>query len=206
MADKEISALTAVGTPLDGTELVHVVEGGNSRKATTQDIADLAEGIPSGNAFPDSPASGDRFYRDDRNIDYFYDGTRWLSTQIYSHSITTSLISGISATTTFYSPNPWWNLYSIYVEKFSTKSLNTSANTSTAYFTVRLQEGDGASTNNLGSGLSGQGDGNTAFVGHEETINAVVASTVEVLQITATETGAAGSTWITSSITYRLVG
>lgn len=55
MADKEISALTAVGTPLDGTELVHVVEGGNSRKATTQDIADLATPPAGYEAGPPTP-------------------------------------------------------------------------------------------------------------------------------------------------------
>lgn len=55
MADKQIGALTAVGTPLDGTELVHVVEGGNSRKATTQDIADLAASAPSYEAGPPTP-------------------------------------------------------------------------------------------------------------------------------------------------------
>lgn len=39
MADKELSDLTAAGT-LDGTELLHVVQGGNSRKITPQDIID----------------------------------------------------------------------------------------------------------------------------------------------------------------------
>lgn len=41
MADKEISALTAASA-LSGTEVVHGVQGGNSRKITTQAIANLA--------------------------------------------------------------------------------------------------------------------------------------------------------------------
>ena len=41
MADKAINALTAAAA-LDGSELVHVVQSGNSRKATTGDIAGLA--------------------------------------------------------------------------------------------------------------------------------------------------------------------
>lgn len=40
MADKEIGALTAAGA-LDGTELAHVVQSGNSRQTTTQDVANL---------------------------------------------------------------------------------------------------------------------------------------------------------------------
>jgi hypothetical protein len=43
MADKQTGALTGAGA-LDGTELVHVVKGGNSRKTTTQDISDLGGG------------------------------------------------------------------------------------------------------------------------------------------------------------------
>jgi hypothetical protein len=46
MADKTTSALTAAST-LDGTELVHVVQGGNSRKATTRALAQLAPAIQS---------------------------------------------------------------------------------------------------------------------------------------------------------------
>ena len=38
MADKEIGDLTAASV-LDGTEVAHVVQSGNSRKATTQEIA-----------------------------------------------------------------------------------------------------------------------------------------------------------------------
>lgn len=43
MADKEIGDLTAASA-LTGTETVHVVQGGNSRRTTTQGIADLAAG------------------------------------------------------------------------------------------------------------------------------------------------------------------
>jgi len=41
MADKQIAALNAVSTP-DGTELVHVVQGGNSRKATVTEVSGVA--------------------------------------------------------------------------------------------------------------------------------------------------------------------
>ena len=40
MANKEINELTSAST-LDGTELVHVVKGGNSRKTTTAQISNL---------------------------------------------------------------------------------------------------------------------------------------------------------------------
>lgn len=43
MADKEISGLTAA-TTLDGTETLIVTQGGNSRRATSQQVADLGGG------------------------------------------------------------------------------------------------------------------------------------------------------------------
>ena len=45
MADKELSAITAGSTPLSGTETLHVVQSGNSRRITVQDIADI---VPAG--------------------------------------------------------------------------------------------------------------------------------------------------------------
>ena len=44
MPDKKISQLTNASLPLAGTEEVALVQGGQTLKATTQDIADLAGG------------------------------------------------------------------------------------------------------------------------------------------------------------------
>lgn len=44
MADKEISGLTAATTPLAGTELVHIDQGGNSRKVALTDVVAIATG------------------------------------------------------------------------------------------------------------------------------------------------------------------
>jgi hypothetical protein len=42
MADTKISAMTAATLPLTGTELIPIVQGGNNRKTTTADIANVA--------------------------------------------------------------------------------------------------------------------------------------------------------------------
>lgn len=42
MTDIAVDDLTAAATPLAGTEIAYVVQSGNSRRTTTQDIADLA--------------------------------------------------------------------------------------------------------------------------------------------------------------------
>lgn len=44
MANQEVGDLTAASTPLAGTELVHIVQSGNSRKVAVDDIAARAGG------------------------------------------------------------------------------------------------------------------------------------------------------------------
>lgn len=48
MADSKVSQLTSATLPLVGTELVYLVQGGNSRRATAQDIAALTTGTDLG--------------------------------------------------------------------------------------------------------------------------------------------------------------
>lgn len=71
MADKEINSLPAAST-LDGSELVHVVQGGNSRKATAQEIADLGGGGGSA-SYPDFTGNSGEFLR----VNSTEDGVEW---------------------------------------------------------------------------------------------------------------------------------
>jgi hypothetical protein len=57
MADKEIADLTAASA-LDGTELIHGVQSSNSRKITTQAIADLSNFHGAGVTLASDVASG----------------------------------------------------------------------------------------------------------------------------------------------------
>ena len=53
---------------------------------TAIQLATLADatGLPSGTSFPGSPANNDLFYRTDYDMLFFYDGTRWLSTNLFT--------------------------------------------------------------------------------------------------------------------------
>lgn len=46
-------------------------------------LADVGAGIPSGTSFPGSPATNDLFRRTDLGMIFYYDGTRWLSQQLF---------------------------------------------------------------------------------------------------------------------------
>lgn len=59
-----------------------------------------------GTAFPGSPSSGDIYWRTDLGMDFYYDGTRWLSTTLFRADIperaatNVNWIGGITASTT----------------------------------------------------------------------------------------------------------
>lgn len=65
-------------------------------------VVAMSNGVPSWNAgtsFPGTPATNDRYFRTDRGLEYFYDGTRWLTTELFEifAAIPTS---GLSASAT----------------------------------------------------------------------------------------------------------
>lgn len=201
MADTKISALAAGTTP-DGTEKIPGVQGGATVSFTAKQL-----GAASGTSFPGSPSSGDRFYRTDRNIEYFYDGTRWLSTQLF----TAGYPYNVAATTNpldASAPHPFRHKgYSIYIEDWQAASVLTNGTTASNYYAFRLStfESTGSVVTSLGSGLSSQNDTQNVWTSRSEAIGAVVASTVEMIYVSLTETGAA-TAFYSFSYTYRLVG
>lgn len=163
------------------------------------------DGTASGTSFPGSPSSGAQYYRTDRNIRYFYDGTRWLSEQLFTLTMAMQdQIAPINANTSYFTPNPHWGLFDIYVMEGIITSLNT-ATTASNYFTHQFHALDGVGSTNLGSTISGQGDTQNSWIAHSVTINAVVASTVDTLRVLNTESGSA-SCYFGAVLRYRLVG
>lgn len=51
----------------------------------------------SGTSFPGSPSSGDRYWRTDHGMEFYYDGTRWVSTVLHKLTPWTEVASSLSA-------------------------------------------------------------------------------------------------------------
>ena len=169
--------------------------------------ADGADGgTPEGTSFPGSPATNSRFYRTDRRIEYFYDGTRWLSTQIFILQFDAQQVNPpITASTSRFTVNPWWGVYDIYVERgvvSSTFSTSTAAN----YFSFTFKRWDAAAITNISSTISGQNNVINTAVVQTTTINTVVTSANELFELRADETGGSSMTNFTGCLQYRLVG
>lgn len=74
-----------------------------------------------GTSFPASPSSGDLFWRTDIKMEFFYDGTRWLSATQYIEQLNYGAVA-MPLTATGFAPVmfsfPWADIYAIYVDEF----------------------------------------------------------------------------------------
>lgn len=198
MADTLITNLTSGGTALT-TDEIPVNRSGTDRKLTAGSIANLAISTATGTSFPVSPATNDRYFRTDRNIEYVWDGTRWLSTHLYTE-VCYNFDNTAPRTTTGQSlrgVNPFAGKYDIYVEDlvlwYAIAGTGNWTVTFSGMFTVSPAVFSGLTTN-AGDNL-------------RHPYNTVVASTVDnSLDATATENSGTASFYGIVSYTYRLVG
>lgn len=163
-------------------------------------------GSAGGTAFPATPGVGDRFFRADRGIEYYYDGTRWLSMQLFTAG---QWVQALQATTPFYMQLPFPDTYDIYVERFSLQSqLVTAASPASNYFSIQFA-GISApvAVTNIGTAMSTQNDTLNVLVFRSQAIGSVIDMTDNQKGIAAivTETGTANMNFIVS-MAYRLVG
>lgn len=179
------------------------VGGGLSIASGTLSVSSSG-GILSGTSFPISPATNDRFFRSDRGIDYFYDGTRWLSITIFSTTMDGGGGSLATATTQIATTHPFYGQYDIYIEKIQVGCFNT-ATTATNYFTAQPRYVDAGVNTNLTSSQSFQGVTQSQWIVFSLTSNTVVPSSAEIIETLWTETGAQSAV-LAGSFTYRLVG
>jgi len=182
-----------------------VIGGGLSIASGTLSVSSTG-GVLSGTSFPISPASGDVFRRTDRSIEYYYDGTRWLSTQLFALPIADqSAFNPKTASGTLYTPNPFYGLYDVYVLTCTQLTYVGNASPSSNYFITQFHSVLGATATNIGTTISTQGFTINWHTNSTINPNVVVPSTEAGFDITYTEVGACSQT-ISAGIVFRLIG
>lgn len=157
-----------------------------------------------GTAFPASPAANDLYYRTDRDLLYFYDGTRWLTTTLYQAVLPIALNNLTASTSeTGHMPFPPGG-HSLYVEAFRTSFFIGTTNSSTAYWSLALKSYNGNTPTTLATNATSASSANV-WTAVDGTVNTVV-SPATFLTIDATKTNSPGSIKFTAMVTYRLVG
>lgn len=157
-------------------------------------------GVTTGTSFPGSPSTGDRYRRSDLDYQiYFYDGTRWLSEQIFAVTMDNQGSWPVTGTTSplRYAPYAATN---IWLMDWHGLVYIGVTNDGSHYWTLDFLEKHDAATNVLDS-YATSGDSPDTNIRYKRTIDAVVnfASTYAWVQIRFTETGTAGDVIYASS-------
>jgi hypothetical protein len=170
---------------------------------------DIVKAVPALPA-PSAALAGFRRFRTSDNIEYYCDGTRWLSTSLYSWS--GPAIAGITVTTTNNNITDFnEDVYSIYLTKFVFISIMVGGTyNSTNTWTVQLRrQDDTAALSNIGSAVDIWQVGRVTGRRYHNTltINAVYApATTKLFLMDITKVGAAGSYFSESpTLWYRLI-
>jgi len=166
------------------------------------------ESAAGGTSFPVSPASGDRFYRTDRHLLYYYDGTRWLSVTLFTHFVAQQdAVSPISATGIIARGLiPYPGTIQVYIEKVFLVFYvvaGTALSGSHKWVVTVVRD---PSTTNIATFSIDTGSLNTWRNFTPVDVNATAPTTDFAINATGTKTGTPGNLYAFVSISYRLVG
>ncbi len=181
---------------------------GTKRVLLSYNAAAIGAGGSSGTSFPGSPVTGSVFYRTDRHIEYFYDGTRWLSTELhhmplyFGHNATSFAATAVDTT---FAPNPHYGEYDIYVESATCGYYINNTNGDWTVLIRTLTNGL-ASTLATFANLLGSAGASQFKASRSSSVNTVVANTVPWFGMNLTENAGTATCYFATSLTYRLVG
>lgn len=170
----------------------------------------VANLLGAGVAFPAQPAWGTvrPFLRTDRGIEYRYDGTRWLSTELYSFPIPlAAAFLPISATTPALLRAPWpaAGIYGTWLEDVVTSFFvagGTALSASHKWVGTLVDGGSGTliATVNIDAGAL------STWRNIVTAVNGTIGSASFETDMTWTKTGTPGNLYVVVALHYRLVG
>jgi hypothetical protein len=166
-------------------------------------------GISSGTSFPGSPSNNDLFYRTDRDLLYFYDGTRWLTVAEYDLGVgwvdTAAALSGTNTLARW----PVRQDYGMYLTRWNVVTFMTNGTPASNNMTVvlaRVNSSNIATT--IASFVNNDAvlDAASTWGNHDQAIGAVLDSGARSLRVVATEAGTVTGFICAESVAYRLIG
>lgn len=189
------------------------LEVGQSQKEptinTNYDILDAS--VSGGSSFPSTPATNRRFFRNDRGIEYFYNGTRWLSTKLFldtclpvlgaqPYAVTSQSAERLSA--------PYAGTFDLWLieAQFLFFILNGTALSGAHKWVSVLSKQVAAGTQTTLATVTIDSGAINSWRTSVQAINALLGVTNLTFEITHTKTGTPGNLYTLSRIVYRLVG
>lgn len=162
----------------------------------------------SGTSNPGSAAAGDRYWRTDiqGGLGIFYDGTRWLSQQMFPLHVP-STVSGSGQSATYgMQLGGFFGTYDMYVERLCVSTLTSTTQSGTQYWTFQLEKNDVNTYSSVGSALSTQSLAADDWVLLTTDIDTVVSlATCAEMRVLATKVSTAGNNFANATVYYRLI-
>jgi len=177
------------------------------------DANDVLEAIEqrvglSGSGFPGTPSSGQFFHHTTRNLDYKYNGTRWLTTYLYETPIGVS--DGVMPFNATGTGNrvmvPHAGVFDLWMENFQAAFFvvgGTALGASHKWVCTlrKLPAATTIATINIDSGAS-----DVWRNSGQVSITALVGTTNFELEVISTKTGTPGTLFVLPMFTHRMVG
>ena len=210
-SDGGVEAIDILGTTISADDFV-------GSTVSTTELSVLGPGpaydtYTRGTSFPGSPDTGDWCYRTDLNMEFFYNGTRWLSTTLYTRDFQTMLDNGfgLTATTSLWdAPVPYLaGASDLWIEKVVTKFLvsgGTALSGSHKWVNVIHKRPTNDSTTTLATVTIDSGSLNV-WREDVQTISALLNNGTlhYIFSHTWTKTGTPGTLYHMGVLTYRYV-
>lgn len=163
-----------------------------------------------GTAFPGTPYTGLRFYRTDLKLEFTYDGTRWLSTQLFRVDLVRQTGVPItaysaSASDTHYNSHPLIGGFDFYIESLHAFVLVNPTQSGTQYWQLNLDTG---AANDVAT-LTTQSLGSNIFLYLSATsIGAIVTAAAAYMNIDVVKVSTVGNLTILSDpwVYGRMIG
>ena len=158
-----------------------------------------------GTAFPASKATNDRYWRTDIGQGFHWDGTRWVSDQVFTELIpTTDALLPISVNgSPLRGVLGWGGTYDLWIETLHFWTYVNGGNSGSLYWTVQAK-GD-ASAANIGASFNTSADSGSTFTRHTVTVGALSGTTDVALEVACTRTSTPGPLFVGCRIVYRIV-
>jgi hypothetical protein len=166
-----------------------------------------------GTSFPASKATGDRYWRTDLSMEYFWNGTYWLSTQLFSidlfamYSSANMTIAGISANDNIARSGSWVADADMWLVDWIQLTRVLTTNDGTKYWTLTLEKANATPATSTVASFTTAAHTMGQFVLTKTAIGALIGTTYLALQTLGTKTSTPGTLIADGgTVRFRLLG
>lgn len=155
-----------------------------------------------GTAFP-TAATGDRYFRTDRGLEYYYDGTRWVTVQLYAQDL--GSWANVAAGSASHGP-VWAADYDQWLVDFRAVMLTASASSGSAYWRLDLYTPDGTTLGSAVATVNNASATNNSYDRKTANIGALLGTGKDGFVADLVKVTTPGNFYGAAMVTYRLVG